>query len=291
MHCSQTLGSLLDNVQNTGLRQAFEAQDNWPSSWRLVRRNRRTFLNNIPLTGRFGDFLIVATRIDSADDLAPRYLIEFQLRASSIQIFTYLSNKLREENEGKRRRILLTQRLRNAEIEASKDPLCGIPNRRVFERSLRGLWNVCMKERGYISMLLVDIDWFKQVNDQFGHPKGDSVLAKVACAIKEKLCRTEDLVARLGGEEFGIILPRTDNEGALIVALEINRCIRALNIAQPNSPYGIVTVSLGVATMRPTPNDADAWTLFKEADTALYAAKSNGRNKVHQASCLPKPPQ
>jgi diguanylate cyclase (GGDEF)-like protein len=133
-----------------------------------------------------------------------------------------------------------------------------------------------------LSVLFVDVDHFKAFNDHYGHLAGDDVLRRVAQTASRCLRRNSDHVARYGGEEFVVTLPDTDARGAATVADAIRRSIAALDIAHERSPYGHLTVSIGVATA--VGGRVSAATLLRLADEALYRAKSGGRNRVSDAA-------
>lgn len=163
---------------------------------------------------------------------------------------------------------------------ASIDSLTQVFNRRSFdERVNQELWRL-VREKAPLSLILIDIDCFKDYNDTYGHPAGDVCLQKVAQAIDQAVQRSADLVARYGGEEFGILLPHTDSEGAIAVAERIRSQVRALDIEHVQSPINQrLTVSLGVTTIIPR-LDSTAEYVIQQADWALYEAKNSGRDRV-----------
>lgn len=163
---------------------------------------------------------------------------------------------------------------------ASLDGLTEIPNRRAFDAALERQWNQSKRTTMPLSLLMVDIDAFKQYNDYYGHPVGDECLRRVAGALQNLTHRPEDLVARLGGEEFAILLPNTDNIGAMLRAEQYREAIENLKIPHTNNnAAAFVTISAGVATLQAHVHDNVA-TLLKAADDALYQAKNQGRNRV-----------
>jgi diguanylate cyclase (GGDEF)-like protein len=133
---------------------------------------------------------------------------------------------------------------------------------------------------------MIDADLFKLYNDAFGHLCGDSCLKQIAEAAQDVVERPGDLVARFGGEEFAVILPNTPNVGALQVANEICAALRARQLPHPSNPNGIVTISVGCATMVP-PADKHSAHLVEQADQALYKAKQQGRNQVCNLDASP----
>jgi diguanylate cyclase (GGDEF)-like protein len=127
--------------------------------------------------------------------------------------------------------------------------------------------------------LLIDVDFFKQYNDLYGHLAGDVCLQKIATTLKQALRRDADLVARFGGEEFVVLLPMTDGPGAEIVAEKILRDISSLAIPHVGSRHEVVTVSIGVASSR-AGLPVDRALLLEQADRGLYQAKGSGRNRA-----------
>jgi len=183
----------------------------------------------------------------------------------------------------------LYQQLQRANQQLEKmvmvDELTQIANRRCFDNTLNSVWQYLLREQGSISLLLCDIDYFKQYNDTYGHATGDDCLRFIAQALKQSVKRSIDLAARYGGEEFVVILPNTPSDGAFHVAQEIHKAMQQLNI--PHAASAVkhhVTLSIGIATVIPTPNMVPL-DLIKAADQALYQAKANGRNRSYKYSC------
>lgn len=167
---------------------------------------------------------------------------------------------------------------------ANTDPLTGIANRRVFFEKAEEELKRIKRGRGEFSMLLLDIDHFKKINDSYGHDVGDFILIEVTKVIKDCL-REIDVPARLGGEEFGIFLPETNAQGAFHVAERVRGAIAKHTFmadARQNRPIGC-TVSIGITTTR-FDEDVDSTKMYKMADTRLYIAKNSGRNQVCGAS-------
>ena len=178
------------------------------------------------------------------------------------------------------------QNLAHANIELQKlaalDGLTGIANRRRFDEALSTEYARGQREKKPLSLVMCDIDQFKVYNDSFGHLAGDLCLKKVAAVLTEHLKRPADLAVRYGGEEFAILLPETDLAGALVVANACRAHLETLALDNPAAAHTIVTLSLGVASVVPSP-DSNAEQLVARADKALYAAKTGGRNRVCQA--------
>ena len=166
----------------------------------------------------------------------------------------------------------------NMELDqaARTDPLTGIANRRAFDERLGLLWQMLGRLGHPLSLVIVDVDHFKQFNDRYGHASGDTCLRRVAQALALAGTRSTDLVARIGGEEFAMILVG-DIEGAAHIAEQARRAVAALEIAHADTPSGLVTASFGVACMVPA---GDTRIIIEAADQALYAAKRAGRNRV-----------
>ncbi len=166
---------------------------------------------------------------------------------------------------------------------ASRDELTGIANRRAFEHALDAAWFTAVKERALISILMVDVDWFKAFNDALGHQAGDDCLRDIASALCETVDHEQATVARVGGEEFAVILPETNASQALKLGQRLCDSIAELSIHHPAAAdQSHVTISAGAATLEATP-DRSRGELMRLADQALYAAKAGGRNQVVRA--------
>ncbi len=180
--------------------------------------------------------------------------------------------------------ITLSEKLEIANDElkslADADGLTSLANRRRLDRHLTREASRCARMNHPLSLLMIDLDHFKSYNDHYGHLAGDSCLKKVAKALSSGINRAPDLVGRYGGEEFCVILPDTDIEGAIKVAEVLRNKVLALNIPhQGNSAAEVVSTSIGLATEILEPG-RDATHLLNQADKALYQAKENGRNQV-----------
>ena len=165
------------------------------------------------------------------------------------------------------------QARRNAERDARLDPLTSLYNRRAFEDLVCPIWELGKRSNKYMSVMLIDIDWFKKVNDKYGHDMGDKVLQKVAEEIKGQV-RGSDITFRWGGEEFLVFLPNTRVQYAKQIAENLRMHLFTHDI----NKLLRVTVSIGVAGT--SPGEEDINVLIKESDQALYLAKANGRNRV-----------
>jgi diguanylate cyclase (GGDEF)-like protein len=170
----------------------------------------------------------------------------------------------------------------NLELQAQIgfDPLTGIANRRAFHERLEALWDRLAGEGASLALILIDLDHFKNLNDTRGHGEGDAALRQVGGVLRMAVRSTEDLPARLGGEEFAVLLPRTKEEHALLVAERIRDAVMYTRIPNPGTANGeTLTASLGVALAWPM-DGGSASELLDRADQALYRAKHEGRNRV-----------
>lgn len=188
-------------------------------------------------------------------------------------------NLVRDITERKRSEENLQSAYRAMESLVVVDALTGISNRRRFDEALATEWRRALRDSEKVSLLLIDADHFKRYNDTYGHVRGDSCLKQIAEAALDVVLRPGDLVARYGGEEFAVVLPGTDDMGAKAVAEDICQAVRNRRLPHEGNAPGIVTVSIGCATIVPqrgkTPQD-----LIEAADQALYRAKGRGRNRV-----------
>lgn len=167
---------------------------------------------------------------------------------------------------------------------ASLDGLSGLANRRSFDADLETEWRRAAKSQRVIALLMIDVDHFKLFNDHSGHVEGDECLRRVGEVIGVAAANGAYLAARYGGEEFALLLPGADAETAIAVAELLRKAVEDLDIANATAPLGRVTVSVGVASLRPEAEHG-AQALVEAADAALYAAKRGGRNAVaaHQS--------
>lgn len=163
------------------------------------------------------------------------------------------------------------------------DPLTGIANRRRFDERLGSEWRRAAREEVPLSLVMMDLDFFKEFNDHCGHTTGDDVLRRCAAALHAAAKRPADLVARFGGEEFAALLPNTGIDGAFALAETMRAAVEELDIARDDgTPFGKVTISMGCASTTPDARN-EPLELVKMADAALYEAKRRGRNRVECA--------
>ena len=181
-----------------------------------------------------------------------------------------------------RKQIEITLKKANLRLtyQANIDSLTQIANRRRFDEYIAQEWSRCAREREYLSLILCDVDYFKAYNDTYGHQAGDNCLYEVAQGIDKAVKRPADLAFRYGGEEFAIILPYTEGQGAIRVAEGIHREIEDLKIPHSGSEISsVISLSLGVSSVVPDTRSSPH-TLIAAADAALYSSKLKGRNRV-----------
>ena len=186
----------------------------------------------------------------------------------------------REIEERLRIEVALTEANQKLELLASLDGLTGIANRRRFDQYLEAEWQRCLRGKFELSLMLIDVDFFKNYNDCYGHLLGDDCLKQIANILQDNIQRATDLVARYGGEEFVVVLPHTPQVGALEVAQRIQGAISAQQLPHRGSSVSeYITLSIGITTTIPhstrTIADFVDW-----ADQALYRAKISGRNRI-----------
>ena len=219
--------------------------------------------------------------LGALDPLEMRQLIE-DLEAKIQQLHDDKTALLQQQHETLTERNQALQ-MANRELNrlSNLDGLTQIPNRRCFDDRLQQEWRRLQREQQPLSVILGDIDNFKAVNDTFGHLLGDDCLKAVAMAMSQVLKRPDDFVARYGGEEFVVVLPNTDQAGAVNVVLQLQQAIANIAPVSSLSPDCCrVTMSFGVTTLVPT-SSLSCQKLLILADQALYTAKANGRDRYH----------
>lgn len=238
----------------------------------LESRRLAAFHGQLPLLETVADTI--------AGAIASAQLIE-ELRQTKTQL-EQKTRDLAQANEHLARAIETLHRI------STHDGLTGIANRRHFDETLGLEWRRAARTRAPLSLLMLDIDYFKHFNDSAGHQLGDDCLRRVAQTLRDSVHRAADLVARYGGEEFALLLPETGAEHSRSIAEAIRERIASLGVEHPSSPFGHVTASIGVATCVPPRDGSGIEEFVRVADGALYDAKRLGRNRV---SAVAAPPQ
>lgn len=215
------------------------------------------------------DHRISVTTGDELEALA----ISFNKMAAQLQeSYATLEQKVEERTKE------LAESNRKLELLSSTDALTGIANRRRFDEVFALEWSRATRTGQPVALAMLDIDWFKLYNDHYGHQAGDACLRRVADVISSSICRGTDLVARYGGEEFVFIAPATNAETALSLAEKLCEEFRSIALPHEHSPYGFITVSIGVASIIPEVGQHSK-SLIGAADQAMYRAKELGRNR------------
>ena len=185
--------------------------------------------------------------------------------------------KLRVRNQ-----IKIVNQMRAIERLSMTDQLTDMANRRSFNQRIVREWRTAIRTRSPISLMMIDVDKFKIYNDTYGHQQGDVVLQTVADTLRRKLLRSTDFAARWGGEEFAVLLPMTDECGALSIAESIRANIENISIPCLDGTFTKITVSIGLNMQIPEKGDSMD-DFISKADKALYTAKETGRNRVCKA--------
>ena len=220
----------------------------------------------------------------------PFQIAEVLARVENQLTLRRLQQQLQAQNEQLKQEIdhrvvaetLLQEANKKLEQLVNLDGLTQLANRRCFDEYLEQEWQRLGREQLPLSLIMCDIDFFKNYNDTYGHVTGDDCLRKVSGVIKESVRRPADLAARYGGEEFVLVLPNTDIEGAVSIAESIRHQLSDLAIPHEDSPVSqFVTLSLGVTCLTPKV-DSNPSVLLTAADYALYRAKELGRDQTYQ---------
>lgn len=300
---SSILNSALDGIAamqavrdpSTGLIEDFRCLAVNPVISKALQRKREDLIGKLVLKkflskvapNLFDRFVQV---VETGEALAE----EFYYPSEDARWYHYVVVKLgdgfaitvRDITERKETELALQEANHKLEKLVNLDGLTHIANRRHFGHYLDLEWQRHQREQNSLSLIMIDIDYFKRYNDHNGHQGGDDCLIRVAQVIAQVPQRPTDLVARYGGEEFAVILSNTDRDGALKIAEEIQLAIATLAIPHEKSEVSEhITLSIGIASMIP-PLDQEADVLIRQADQALFAAKGEGRNRAIVAPTL-----
>ena len=255
----------------------FDEPERWQNDWRMVKRNKSIELIETRLCEPLNKNMLRTSRLGVYADQV-LFLIELHQRKEFTDGFMNLAGYYSQSQQQKHRSHLITLEMQKAVKESHTDPLTGIANRRAFDEHIRDVWQSAIADRRPVVMFSADIDHFKMINDHFGHSRGDEILIQVAQCLDKVLSRDKDVVARVGGEEFAMVLPDTQLDGGQLMARTAVTAIEMLNIPHPASLVADwVTISLGCSSCQPRPGD-NVTELIVAADQALYFAKKAGRN-------------
>lgn len=258
----------------------------------VVLALRLSFRSILVILATSSSLVLVGDWLNSSYTLDYGNLFYYYFCVAAVCLFIAWQLEEREKTEFMQSVLIAYNSRVNEELrqklsaQANRDPLTKLANRRAFDRLLATEWDRLKREQKPLSLLYIDIDHFKPYNDTYGHDQGDRCLIEVASHLRECLHRPADKAARLGGEEFVVLLPDTDLSGAETVAGEIMAQIDKAQIQHQASPTSEwLTLSIGVACAVPD-TEGLAHDLVRSADQALYQAKSEGRHRV----CLSRGP-
>ena len=263
-NCRFLQGQLRDQPGLANLREALQRGEPCIVTLQNFRKNATLFWNELSISpihdanGRLTHFLGIQK------DVSSEKLMEFVIREEKEQL-----QQVRER----------------LEHESTTDALTGLYNRRYLDEHTPDLLQRVVIEKRAMTVMLLDLDHFKELNDRAGHAAGDAALSRVGECLKQSRRRSGDILARYGGEEFAVVCYDLDPEGASAFADRLLKRVRDLQIPHPDNASGYVTLSAGWISVTPSqPGDADA--LFEAADAALYKAKEAGRDRAMQAQAL-----
>lgn len=234
------------------------------------------FTNSLLLSKKFSDSL-------EQEEILTAKLIEINCNLDELVL--QRTKDLKKSNEKIEQQKLELEKV-NQDLKqlSCKDPLTGVWNRRKYDETMGMEWHRCLRYKRSIALILLDIDYFKEFNDTYGHMTGDECLVKVGEVLKNSLSRSSDMAARYGGDEFIVLLPDSGKEEVIKVGTMLRKKIESLNIPhEKSSVSNCVTVSIGAASTIPD-NNSIYDDLFKVVDSALYIAKEAGRNQVKYLS-------
>ncbi|MBL4797155.1 MAG: GGDEF domain-containing protein [Oleispira sp.] len=218
------------------------------------------------------------------DDVRPIFILFWGLLiAMGVYLGYFMERSCRIDYVKNRLLALDAQRLtllsEELHLLSTTDSLTGMANRRHFENCYDSEWRRAVRAQDSLAIIMIDVDFFKNYNDEYGHQEGDKCLKQVSSALMTYAQRSGEMIARYGGEEFIVLLPRMSLAGAQHIAESMCRKISQLGIEHKASEEGMVTISIGIAAMIPTVQDVPD-ILLKDSDRMLYQAKANGRNCV-----------
>jgi len=278
-----------------GMGEIFFATDG-PTAIRLAREKQPDIvLLDLQMPGMDGFDICAALKADPATADSTVFFVtadadvETETRAFGLGAADFIHKPISVPVVRARVSYHLVMNAQRIELErlAVTDPLTGLSNRRALDDILEREWQRALRTEVPLAMIMADLDFFKEYNDHYGHPAGDTCLKTVAEVLRSNARRPVDVVARYGGEEFVVLLPGAGTRGASLVGEFLINALRAEKILHEKSPLSrFVTASFGVAAVIPD-RFASAATLVVGADEALYEAKNTGRNRVVYKNLLP----
>jgi diguanylate cyclase (GGDEF)-like protein len=224
----------------------------------------------------FGTICVLDNKPNTYSDLHENLLMQFRDVIEQYLQLIYMNVQL---GIAKAEVEVLNEQLK---IQASTDSLTGVLNRRRFDEIFAQEWRRAVRDKATLSLLLIDVDHFKHLNDDFGHLRGDDALKMVALVLQTMAARAGDVVARYGGEEFAVLLPHTSADHAHQLAEAIRRAVARTVLFKAEGCDITGTVCIGVASQAPS-SAGDPLRMMQAADAALYRAKLSGRNRVVEA--------
>lgn len=222
-------------------------------------------------------------RHDTIRIVAVETILLILLCALGYRLVWLIGERERAQIELRKAKTSLEKMNRSLEQLTLQDSLTGLGNRRLFDTALVDEFQRARRAGTCLALLMIDVDYFKRYNDLYGHPAGDECLRQLGETLAESVCRPGDVAVRYGGEEFAVLLPDTNEDGAVAIGQRFRHAVFARAIAHAGNPQTVVTVSIGAAACRPSQDAPSREALVEAADTALYAAKAAGRNQVCQA--------
>ncbi|MCJ8313163.1 MAG: diguanylate cyclase [Saccharospirillaceae bacterium] len=238
-----------------------------------IRKIQTGWVPIIFLSATIKPDIILAGIEAGGDDYLGKPVSSITLHAKLIALsrFAQMRQELIRINEEMQEKNKLLNQL------ADHDGLTGLYNRRFLDKFLTMTLNKAKRDNENISLIMIDIDWFKLYNDSYGHIEGDKCIIAVAKAMQDIIQRETDCLGRYGGEEFCVILQNTDTIGSMNVVTKLLECIRTLKIEHNKSEFNFLSISLGLVCIKPSLKDKIE-DVYVKADKALYQAKQNGRN-------------
>ena len=221
-------------------------------------------------------------RHDTIRIVAVETILLILLCVLGYRLVRLIRDRERAQTELRKAKTSLEKMNRSLEQLTLQDSLTGLGNRRLFDTALIDEFQRARRAGTPLALLMIDVDYFKRYNDLYGHPAGDACLRQLGQTLAESGCRPGDVAVRYGGEELAVLLPDTDEDGAVAMGERFRQAVLARAIIHAGNPESVVTVSIGAAACRPDQDESSSEVLVVAADKALYAAKAAGRNQVSQ---------